>query len=155
MSIDLMRNKFDSKTFNSDFVQYTDEQKQMEKRRETEKLSRLNTEIYQKKISEMTFNEIVVEWKESIIGVMNDIINLQLHPKILFSNNRLLFIGCTVIIVIILFYFYYWLFFSSSKVIKNEHTFNISFNIPTEQRNIFSKIIDGLTKKIKESNHAN
>lgn len=139
MSVDLIKKNFELSTFNKDFTEYMKKQKEDELRADEERLKTLNQVIYEKKISEMTTTELLYEWKESLIGFINDIIHLNFNINELFSKNRLFFIGITLIIVIILFYIYYW-FFTTVEKVDNDTNINISLSLP----NISEKQIKNL-----------
>ena len=141
MSVDLIKKNFELSTFNKDFTEYMKKQKEDELKADEERLKTLNQIIYEKKISEMTTTELLYEWKESLIGFINDIIHLNFNINELFSKNRLFFIGITLIIVIILFYIYYWFFTTVEKVNNDTNTnINISLSLP----NISEKQIKNL-----------
>ena len=150
MSVDLVKNKFDNKAFNADFAKYMNQQKEEENRINIAKLKELNSEVYKKKIGEMSFNEILIEWHQSLIGMLDDMINLRFQPNVLLRENRLFFMGITLIIVVILFYFFYWLFFGfSQNIVKDEHVINISLNIPEQKQSLFRLLMEKLLKKRK------
>ena len=131
MSIDLVKNKFDTKEFNAEFTKYMENQKKIEEQQENEKLKKLNQEIYVKKISDMTFQELLIEWKKSLIGIFDDILNRRFDSSNIFGENKLFFAGITIIIIVCLFYFVYWILTDSDKnIVRDEHIFNISLNIP-------------------------
>lgn len=152
MSVDLVKNKFDVKAFNTGFTKYMEEQKEAENQQNIAKLKQLNTEVYKKKISEMSFNEAMEEWKSSLIGILDDLLNLRLNPSTLFGENRMFFVGITLLLVVIFFYFFYWLFFGfSPNIIKDEHVINISLNIPEQKQSLFKLFMENLMKKKKKS----
>lgn len=129
MSVDLVKNKFDIAAFNRDFENQMIAKKEEENKKDMEKLKEMNKEIYKKKISEMTTGEIIGEWQSSLTGMINDMIHLKFQPEILFSENRLFFIGITLLIIVILFYFLFWLF-NPKDIVNTGHTVNVSFNLP-------------------------
>jgi hypothetical protein len=139
MSVDLIKKKFELTTFNQDFTNYLKKQKNEELKRDEERLKTLNQTIYEKKISNMSMTELLYEWKDSLIGFIDDIIHFNFNVSELFKDNRLFFLGITIIIIIILFYFYYW-FVSSNEKINNDTNINISFAIPNISENKIKKI---------------
>lgn len=149
MSVDLVKNKFDVKAFNTGFTKYMKEQKEVENQQNIAKLKQLNTEEEtKKKISEMSFNELINEWTTSLIGILDDLINFRLNPSTLFGENRMFFVGITLLLVVILFYFFYWLFIGfSPNIIKDEHVINISLNIPEQKQSLFKLFMTKLLKK--------
>lgn len=140
MSVDLIKGYFDNASFNKEFNEYTQQRKDDERKKETEKLNQLNKVIYRKKISEMSLSELMSNWKSSWLGVLNDIIHVRLNPTILFVDDRLFFIGITLIIIIILFVLYY--LFLNVHEYEKDTNINISFNIPKVDKNIFEKILE-------------
>ena len=58
MSVDLVKYKFDNKTFNQDFAKYIDEQSESAKLIDEQKLARLNVTEREKQLSEMTTGEM-------------------------------------------------------------------------------------------------
>lgn len=108
MSVDLIKTNFDNSIFNSEFEKQKRELIKQKQKNEENRLKKLNQEIYKKKITDMSINELLIEWKNEMIGLLNDIINLRLSS--LFSGNRLLFIGITIITTTLLFYLIMWIF---------------------------------------------
>lgn len=153
MSVDLVKNKFDNKEFNADFVKYMNQKTEEENKRNIAKLKELSTEVYKKKITEMSMNEMLIDWRKSIIGISDDLLNKRFQLDTLFRDNRLFFTGITVVIVVVMFYFFYWLFFggtSKENIVKNEHVFNISFSMPNptvEQKGFISSFFSRLFKR--------
>ena len=118
-----MRTNFDNSLFNTEFEKKKLEMNASKQKDEEERLQKLNKEIHIKKISEMTIVEIMSEWKISLIGILNDILNLHIHPNILFRDNRLLFLGATIILCVYLFYCINWIFrfdIKNKKSLSNE-----------------------------------
>lgn len=124
MSVDLIKAKFDNAAFNVEFNKYMEEEKEKQHQQEIERLNKMNETIYIKKISEMSFNELLVEWKNSIIGILDDLLHLRVTS--IFSGNRLFFVGMTVVIIVLIFYFLLWFFdrnIEQQKIINEYHIF--------------------------------
>lgn len=128
MSIDLQKRDFDIAKFNKEFEETNIKLREEEEKKNDEKLKSLNTDIYEKKISEMTFNEILIDWKMSMLGVLNDLINFR-WKGIIAKDNRLFHIGITLIICVILFYIFSTFF---EKEVKSKNTeFHIYAHLDT------------------------
>lgn len=110
MSVDLMKKNFDVATFNKEFEAYKISKEEEKHKKEMEDLKKLNKEIKVRKLSEMSMNELIIEWKNSMIGIMNDLLNGRWSLTTIFSGNRLFFAGVTLILITVLFYFIRWIF---------------------------------------------
>jgi hypothetical protein len=126
MSIELIRTNFDNAIFNDEFEKNKRQRNAEKQKIEEERLRKMNQEIYVKELRDMSINELLIEWKMSHIGILNDLINLRWNPYTLFGENRLLFIGITIIVFAILFCFINWLFgFKIKSENKNVNEFRI------------------------------
>jgi len=143
MSVDLIKNKFDIKTFNKGFEDYMKQQTEIKHQQEIERLKQLNETKYEKKITEMTWNEIMVEWKTSIIGVLDDALHFRFTPSVLFRENRLFFIGITLLILAIIFYTMVLLFGMDYR--PNEKTYKFTLDVP---------ILNEINQQLKKSNQS-
>lgn len=104
MSIDLVKGEFDVNKFNKDFEASLEKAKEDENQREIAKLQSMNKIIYKKKISEMSLRELITEWKDSLLGILNDLLHLRLRSSELFKDNRLFFLGITILFSVLMFY---------------------------------------------------
>jgi hypothetical protein len=145
MSVELIKKNFELSTFNKDFTDHLKKQRESEKQLDEERLKTLNQEIYNKRFTEMSMQELMSEWKDSIIGLMNDLLHGRFDVSILFSENRLFFIGCTIVISVIIFYLLS-LLFTTNKSTSNDTNIKISLEMPKMDdktidrvRKIFSK----------------
>lgn len=128
MSIDLVKGQFDVNKFNQEFESNIQQQKEIVAQQDAKKLQELNKVIYKQKISEMTFIEFIHNWKESLLGMLNDLLHLRLQSEILFQENRLFFLGITVIFAIIFFYLFFMLINentnnNTNRVINEYHVY--------------------------------
>lgn len=124
MSVDLTKGKFDITEFNTSFEKQKQLQKEEEHKAEAGRLNKMNKEIYRKKISEMSLNELMSEWKNSLIGILNDLLNLRWSFGTLFAENRLFFLGITIVFCVLLFYIFHWIFdwkVEEKKIINEYH----------------------------------
>jgi len=158
MSVDLIKSntKFDSKSFNADFVKANEEKKAQETKRDLDKLNAMNTVINEKKIGEMNVIELLHEWQYSIVGIINDLVHLRFTPETFTKDNRAFFFGVTIIIVCIFFFLFYEMFKSKKNQSKTttENNFNISLNIPEKHKSLFTKytnFIETMTNQLKKT----
>lgn len=148
MSVDLIKGRFDITSFNQEFLEYSKKRKEEEQQRELEKLKQLNQEVYRKKISEMTLNEIIMEWKQTWITFLNNLIHFETNREILFEGNTLFFIGMTIIMVILFFIIFYLILRQrSEKIDKSEKIIRIALDIPKDTETIFTKFKNMLKKQ--------
>jgi hypothetical protein len=73
MSIDLVKGKVNTDKFNDEFEKTNAQERELENQREIKKLQDMNEVIYKKKINEMTLHELVLEWKKSLLDMLNDL----------------------------------------------------------------------------------
>jgi hypothetical protein len=140
MSVELVKNRFDIAAFNKDFEDYAKQRYELQKQQEIQRLKELNETIYEKKISEMTWKEIMSEWKLSLIGFLDDMINFRLSPHSLFRENRLFFIGITLLLFAIIFYLFVLIF--GLNYSSNEKTFKFTLDVP---------ILNDLNKQLNQT----
>lgn len=145
MSIDLVKTAPDEETLNASFAKYIEEKKKLDEQRNIAKLKDMEEIIYRKKISDMTINEFMVNWKMSHVGFVDDVIHMRLNPTTLFGDNRLFFIGFTMVVTIVVFFAMYLMFHEHSSDARNEHVISISLN--TSNRNNDS-IIKQIVRKL-------
>jgi hypothetical protein len=147
MSVDLVNasKKFDNKTFNVDFDKYIEQRHIEEERDQNSKLNKLNSEIRKKRISEMSINEFMIEWKISVIGFINDVINLRFNTSILFADNRLFFLGITIVLTVMTIYICH-LLSTRDNPAQSDRNINISLNISNARRSFIGRLLDAFKK---------
>jgi hypothetical protein len=126
MSIDFMKNdkNFDLAKFNKTFEEQSIALREKKNQEEMEKLRLMNTEEYYKKISEKTLSEIMKEWKDALLGVINDAIRLNINRDTLLTENRLFYVGITVLFIVVTLYIFSTFFWKSNpkpEKITNEY----------------------------------
>lgn len=117
--------KFDIAAFNKDFELIAKTQKEANQIKETEKLQLLNKEIKEKTIMNMSINELLVDWKVSLDGILNDIQQRNISRSTLTSGNRLFHLGMTILLGVLFFYLMYTVISrrtNTQRVIKEYHT---------------------------------
>lgn len=158
MSIELVNGNFDIKSFNTNFSNYIQQQKELRIQQEADKLNQSKiTNDADTQYKKLTLHNIIIEWRDTFIGLLDDIMRLDFRTNVIFRNNRLFFLGMTLITSVILYYIIYSIFhnvelFTESNKIthfKNEHLFNISFNFPEKQQILFHKLMDKLLNSAK------
>lgn len=112
---------FDIGEFNKTFEASKEAKQEQQNKEDIEKLKKMNQEIYRKKINEMSIDELMIDWKSSLIGILNDLLNFRWNPDVLFADNRLFFLGMTIILFVIGFFFFIWMFGSSQNKNVNEY----------------------------------
>lgn len=96
--------EFDIKKFNKEFEDQLLASKEATKKREEERLKKLNVVQETKPISELTIAEILIGIKDTWFGIIDDLLNLKFNMTTITSENRLFYIGLTIIIIVILTY---------------------------------------------------
>ena len=115
---------FDIGEFNKTFESSKEAKQEQQNKEDIEKLKKINQEIYRKKINEMSLDELMINWKSSLIGILNDLLNFRWSPDVLLADNRLFFSGITIIFFVIGFFFFHWMFSSPpNKNINEYHIF--------------------------------
>lgn len=117
--------KFDVVAFNKDFELIAKTQKEANKIKEAEKLQLLNQDIKEKTIMNMSINELLIDWKVSIDGILNDIQQRNISRTTLTRGNRLFHLGMTILLGVLFFYLMYTVISrgsNTSRVIKEYHT---------------------------------
>lgn len=104
MSIGTIKNNFDNDLFNKDFGTYVSQKRKQTKEEDDDRLIKMNTEIYNKKISDMSLNELLVGWKQTIVTIIDDMINKKISKESITKENNLFYIGVTIIICTIIIY---------------------------------------------------
>lgn len=123
MSVDLIKNKkFDVQEFNKSFQEQADAQKEINKKHEASKEKEMSYEIKEKKLLDMTIREIMIDWKISIDGILNDFQARHVSKKTFTTDNRLFHLGMTILIGVLFFYLMKTILSSNSdKRVVNEY----------------------------------
>lgn len=117
--------KFDVAAFNKDFELTAKTQKEANRIKENEKLQLLNQDIKEKTIMNMSINELLIDWKVSFDGILNDIQQRNITRSTLTNGNRLFHLGMTILLGVLFFYLMYTVISrrsNTSRVIKEYHT---------------------------------
>lgn len=115
MSVDLMKTNFDNALFNIEFEKNKKEKEKDKRLSDEERLRKMNKEMRAKKMSEMSMNELMIEWKISVVGILNDLLNLNWNINTIFGGDRLFYVGLTIIICSVIFYILSWIFAIGAK----------------------------------------
>jgi len=97
--------KFDAAEFNKKFEAQKEVQKKASQQRDDAELAKLNAPEPSKSLYELSLSEIFVGIKDTIFGIMDDILNGNL-TDILVRNDRLFYLGILLMIFTIILYLY-------------------------------------------------
>lgn len=117
--------KFDVAAFNKDFELSAKAKKEARQKIEDEQLQLLNQDIKEKTIMNMSINELLIDWKVSFDGILNDIQQRNISRSTLTSGNRLFHLGMTILLGVLFFYLMYNVISrrtNAPRVIKEYHT---------------------------------
>ena len=118
--------KFDLGKFNIEFEKNKGFVRENEKILDNIKLNKLtniaNTETAIKPLKDLTIREIIINTKNAIFGIIDDIVRFRFEQEIFTKNNRMFYIGITIIFIVTIVYIY--------MMIKNDnnHTKNTDKN---------------------------
>ncbi len=119
--------KLDIDHYNREFTQYSDKRRAEMKRVLAEKLEEMNKPKPVELIYDLSIGNIVINTKDAMFGILDDVVNLRFTNDIISKNNRLFYLGIVLIIIACLLFFY--LLFgidNNNKHINYEN--NIKFN---------------------------
>jgi hypothetical protein len=106
-----MSKEFDSLKFNENYEK-TKKQKNLKRRlKDAEKLKKLNKKLTNKKLHNMSILDILIEFKDSIFNILDDLINFNFKDfntflKIFSKNNRLFYLGLLIIFTTSIIYIF-------------------------------------------------
>ncbi len=119
--------KLDIDHYNREFTQYSDKRRAEMKRVLAEKLEEMNKPKPVELIYDLSIGNIVINTKDAMFGILDDVVNLRFTNDIISKDNRLFYLGIVLIIIACLLFFY--LLFgvdNNNKHINYEN--NIKFN---------------------------
>ena len=100
MSIEIYKD-WEPQKFNQHFDDYINNIKKKNEE-ENKKLENQNEIITEKSVFDYTIKEFLIEWKYSIINLINNLLHLNFKKEIV-DNNTLFFIGFTIIICLLIY----------------------------------------------------
>ena len=98
-------NDFDNKEFNAEFEKSMLKQKQIHEQQNKMKLDKLN-KVQDKKIYDYTLSQTLINMKDAIFDIMDDIITLNITKDILTKENRLYYLGILILIIVLVLHVY-------------------------------------------------
>lgn len=119
--------KFDIDRFNRDFDQYKQKRKDQMKEEIDRKLAELNRPPEVIPVYNLSIGQILVNMKDSVFDIIDDVINFKIYNGMLLKNNRMFYLGLFIIIIALLMFFYMFfifdgqyenIFLHSSEVIR-------------------------------------
>lgn len=102
----LPNGKFDIDKFNRDFDQYKDERKKEMAETLKTKLAILNKPKVIIPAYDLSIGQIVINTKDAIFNLLDDILNFNYTSNILLKQNRMFYLGLALIFIAFLIYFY-------------------------------------------------
>lgn len=109
--------KFDLVEFNKQFEVSLAESDQKRIQSENKILEKLNTIPPPPSIYEQSVLDIVVGIKDSLFGILDDILRLEYHPTVLLRDRRLFYFGVLILLIALCFIIYRGLF-RKDKIIR-------------------------------------
>jgi len=106
MSIELQKN-FDPNKFNDYFEEQREKLKRLNDEEDKRELEKLNKEVRKKKISELSFNEYMIDWKITLLNLLNNILHLNINKDTFTQDNTLYHLGFTILFFVIIYYMIY------------------------------------------------
>lgn len=98
--------KFDVDKFNREFDQYKDNRISERERRIKEILDRLNKQEPETPAYNLPIGQIVINTKDAVLGILDDLLKLQIKKETFMKENRIFYLGIVFIFVAILLYLY-------------------------------------------------
>ena len=87
-------------------------------------LESLNKEVRKKKISELSFNEYMIDWKITLLNLLNNILHLNINKDTFTQDNTLYHLGFTILFFVIIYYIIYS-FYCINKQEDNTNKFYV------------------------------
>jgi len=100
--------KFDIDKFNRDFDQYKIQRKDEMNKKIKQKLNELNTVKISIPAYDLSIGQIAINIKDSLFGILDDLINYNFSWDILLKRNRLFYLGITLIVISLINYLYFF-----------------------------------------------
>lgn len=97
-------NTFNLALFNKKYDEVRKQRQQILKQQEQEKLNQLGSTTYSKQLHEYTIGELIINMKNSIFGLMKDLLQFKFTRDTLLKENRLFYIGILITIIILIIY---------------------------------------------------
>ena len=100
--------KFDIDKFNRDFDQYKENRKTEMEVRLQKRLNELNNPPPPTPAYDLSIGQLAINTKDSIFGIIDDLINFKISKDILLKGNRLFYLGLLLIIFAAMAYMYFF-----------------------------------------------
>ena len=123
MSVELQKN-FDANKFNDYFEKQRETLKRLNDEEDKKYLESLNKEVRKKKISELSFNEYMIDWKITLLNLLNNILHLNINKDIFIHDNTLYHLCFTILFFVIIYYIIYS-FYCINKQEDNTNKFYV------------------------------
>lgn len=107
-------NTFNLDLFNKKYEDIRKKKQKIVKDTEQKRLSKLNITEFTKKIHEYTVGELLFKLKDSIFGILGDLLRFRFRLDTFTKNNRLFYLGLLILIIILIIYLF-------SKNIESEN----------------------------------
>lgn len=100
---------FNAAEFNKVFEQKIHEQNELNMKLDQERLAKLNSPGAPISIFSLSLMDIFIGIKDTLFGIIDDILTLKFSINIFTKNNRLYFLGIALMIVAVLLYLFDYL----------------------------------------------
>lgn len=129
MSVELIKN-FNIDTFNKQFDKEQDALKKLQQENDNKELDKLQENVREKTISEMTIQEYMSDWKYSLLNLVNNLLHFNININTLTQQNTIFHTGMTIFLFIIFFYIMYSLYhitFNNNNNNRIIHEYYVKF----------------------------
>lgn len=100
----LTEDRFNEKKFNANFDKYLDDQEKAAKKKEADELEKLEKIEEAKKIHQMTLADILINFKNSLFGLTDDLLEFKFTMETFTKENRLLYLGMFIVLFMVFIY---------------------------------------------------
>ncbi len=95
---------FDVQAFNKDFEIYLDAKQRATEKKEAGDLEKLNKIVIKKRLDQLTLAEILINFKNSLFGLLDDLLAFKYEITTFTKDDRLFYLGLFIVAFMIFIY---------------------------------------------------